>query len=246
MKSFFALVLSVSFAFAMAVRAAEPIVLSPAEGAKEGKELVARMTSLRPERNTASTGTLVVKQSRTQEISIPVRFEVKVSDDSWLSTYEAPGLTNGISTLVILRKDTESARVEVVGNENKRTLSGNETMTPFAGTDFWVADLSLEFLSWPQQRVLRKEIRRSQSCSVLESTNPNPARGAYARVVSWVDIDTGGIINAEAYGTDGKRMKEFVAQKFKKVHGQWEVKQIEMNDRRTGSRTTLIFDLGQQ
>ena len=48
-------------------------------------------------------------------------------------------------------------------------------MIPFAGSDFWIADLGLEFFHWPEQKVLKKEFRRNCSCVVLESTNPNPA-----------------------------------------------------------------------
>jgi hypothetical protein len=117
-------------------------------------------------------------------------------------------------------------------------------MIPFAGSDFWVADLGLEFLHWPTQRLLRKEIRRGQGCDVLESVNPQPAPGAYSRVVSWVDRDTDGIINAEAYDSKGKLLKEFAATDIKKVRGQWELKGMEISNRQTGSRTTIEFDLG--
>ena len=55
-------------------------------------------------------------------------------------------------------------------------------MDPFAGSDFWLCDLGLEFFHWPQQKVLKKEFHRQCACTVLESTNPNPsADGLFAR-----------------------------------------------------------------
>ena len=116
-------------------------------------------------------------------------------------------------------------------------------MTPFAGSDFWLADLGLEFFHWPEQRLLRKEIRRGQSCSVLESVNPHPAPGAYSRILSWIDIDTDGIINADAYDAQGKLLKQFAAKSFKKIHGEWELQEIEILNRQTGSRTSIEFNL---
>src|SRR5207248_6071884 len=65
-----------------------------------------------------------------------------------------------------------------------RELSGNQTMIPFAGSDFWVADLGLEFLDWPRQRAVQREMRKFKSCVMLESVNPNPAPGGYTRVES--------------------------------------------------------------
>lgn len=239
----------VLIAFLCAAAAAEPskpIVLPPEEGAKEGKALTGRMTSMQPDKNSVTTGTLTIRRPRMPEATVPVRFEIQAGDSKWVSIYEAPQATNAISLLRVSHAESQPNRYRIIQNGLEKQIAATETMVPFAGSDFWVADLGLEFLFWPEQRVLRKEIRRGQSCSVLESRNPNPAPGAYARVLSWVDIDTGGIINADAYGKDGKQMKQFVAQRFKKVQGQWEVKQIEMNDSRTGSRTTLTFDLGEK
>ena len=129
-----------------------------------------------------------------------------------------------------------------IENGEPRALTGSETMIPFAGSDFWVADLGLEFFHWPEQRVLRKEMRRGQSCNVLESVNPAGA-GAYARVMSWIDIDTGGIIYAEAYDPRGKLLKEFEPKSVKKVRGEWQLQEMEMENRQTGSRTWIEFDL---
>jgi hypothetical protein len=62
-------------------------------------------------------------------------------------------------------------------------------------------------------------------------------------VVSWIDIDSGGIMNAEAYDSNDKLWKEFIAKSFKKIRGQWELEEIEMDNHRTDSRTTIKFDL---
>jgi len=106
-----------------------------------------------------------------------------------------------------------------------------------------VGDLGLEFLHWPKQLLLKHELRRSQSCDVLESTNPNPAPGAYARVVSWIDIDSGGIVHADAYDFKNELLKQFDPKELKKVRGQWQLEEMEIRNRQTGSRTRIELDL---
>jgi hypothetical protein len=82
-------------------------------------------------------------------------------------------------------------------------------MKPFAGTDFWLADLGMEFLHWPSSALLRKEMRRGRSCKVLESTNPQLGKGAYGRVRSWIDSESAQLIRAEAYDSENRLLKEF-------------------------------------
>ena len=116
-------------------------------------------------------------------------------------------------------------------------------MTPFANSDFWFVDLGLEFFHWPEQKVLKKDVHRSRGCTVLESTNPNPGTNGYSRVVSWIDNETLGIVEAYAYDAKGKLLKDFYPKDFKKVDGQWQVQTLVMENVQTGSRSRLEFDL---
>jgi len=77
----------------------------------------------------------------------------------------------------------------------------------------------------------------------LESTNPAPVTNGYSRVVSWIDEDTLGIVEANAYDVNGKKLKDFYPKDFKKVNGQWQVQSLVMENLQTGSRSRLEFDL---
>jgi hypothetical protein len=225
----------------------QPIVLSPAEAAKQGPPLAREILSLAPSANFTNVGVLKVRAARDRISQIPIRFKTVTNAMNWSTLYESTASTNFVS-LLITYGSGQTNRYEFLEfndrlTQQPRILAGNGTMVPFAGSDFWVADLGLEFLNWPAQRLLRKEIRRGQSCAVLESINPHAAPGAYSRVLSWIDIDTDGIINAEAYDSKGKLLKEFAVTSLKKVRGQMELKGMEISNRQTGSRTTLEFDL---
>ena len=120
-----------------------------------------------------------------------------------------------------------------------------DRLIPFAGSDFWQCDLGLEFFHWPQQKVLPKttNLKRGREYTLLESTNPHPSIYNYSRVITWIDKETGGILQAEAYDKNGELLKEFSPKSFKKVDGQWQLQEMEIRNVQTGSRTRLEFDL---
>ena len=124
-------------------------------------------------------------------------------------------------------------------------LKGDQTFIPFGGSDFWLCDLGLEFFHWPKQKVLPKptNLVRGREYTLLESTNPDPSTNGYSRVLSSIDKETGGILEAEAYDAKGNLLKVFEPKSFKKVNGQWELQEMEIRNVQTGSRTRLEFDL---
>jgi hypothetical protein len=223
----------------------------------EGRQLAQQLLEERPADNFTNTGVLRIRDAKGRRREMPVKCEAIAMATNWLNRYEARLGSNitDVTTLVVTHRDAESNRyllfenqetARVSGSASIHTgmgISGNRTMIPFADSDFWIADLGLEFFHWPEQKVLKHELRRSRACTVLESTNPNPAANGYSRVVSWIDSETLGIIQAEAYDPNGKLLKEFYPKDVKKVKGQWQVASMEIRNVQTGSRTRLEFDL---
>ena len=78
-------------------------------------------------------------------------------------------------------------------------------------------------------------------CKVLESVNPHPEKGSYARVLSWIDAEMNSLIRAEAYDPNGRQMKLFSLRHFQKVNGHWQVKDMELLNRTDDSKTVLEF-----
>jgi hypothetical protein len=231
---------------------AEPVKLNPNAEA-DGQALVAQLLAQRPAVGaTTNRCVLSVRPARGQgpRRTIPVRFSEVVAEDGWISIYEsAPTNQSPYARLTIHRKANAAneyrlaeAATEAGLEVAERTLAGSETMVPFAGSDFWVAELGLEFLHWPGQRLLKKEMTRGQSCNVLESLSPAAQTNGYVRVKSWLDIDTGGVVYAESYDAQARLVKEFAPKGLKKVDGGWELEEVEIINRRTGSRTRLQFE----
>lgn len=229
-----------------------PDDFDPERAEREGRELTAQLLSQSPNSNHTNTGTLEIKRRGSDAVKIPIRFTVLVSDHRWISLYESlnEGTNTSLSTLTILHQPNRPSRYfrnRPADLEHATPLTADQVGTlRFAGSDFWVGDLGLEFLRWPVQRLLMKDIRRGQSCNVLESINTNAHAGGYSRVVSWLDIDTGGIVLAEAYDAQQKRIKEFIPKSFKKIEGEWQLKEMRIEDATSKSKTTIFFDVGKE
>ena len=158
----------------------------------------------------------------------------------WDACYETTGTNHW--RLTISHSANQPNRYRLVGPDGPADLTGDETAIPFAGSDFWIADFGLEFLFWPEQKILKKEFHKNCACIVLESANPHPATNGYARVVSWIDEESGSVIEAKAYDGSDKPLKDFNLKSLAKVNGHWRVEAVIMDNDQTGSRTRLEFD----
>ena len=239
-------------AFTLTVRAQKQVAppaetLSPNEAARQGRELVGEILQQRPSENTTNTGVMTMRDAKNKRRQVPVRFEVFATPTNWITIYSAGSSMSNYGSIKVVH--TPNQPNLYFGNANNPPgdsgqLSPSDLMYPFApGSDFWVADLGLEFFHWPEQRIIKKEMKRSRACQVLESINPDPQPGAYSRVVSWIDNESHGIVMAEAYDSQGKMLKQFIPKHFEKVQGQWQVQEMEIDNVQTGSSTRVNFDM---
>ena len=83
---------------------------------------------------------------------------------------------------------------------------------------------------------------RGGRARIRRPRHPQAPQGNYARVISWVDKESGGIILAEGYDHANKLLKEFSIGKVTKVEGQWQLEEMEIRNVQTRSRTRLEFD----
>lgn len=246
------LALAFIFLIAFGVRAQTANELSKAE--IEGRQLTREILEQAPTTNFSQTGVLTIKNSKGTT-NVPVTLDTFPRAGGWIADYVTNPTSNSLASvkLSVLHRDGRT-NIYVLYKPHSDswlrldsgpvpTINETQIMVPFAGSDFWIADLGLEFFHWPDQKILKHEDKRTRACAVLESTNPNPGPGAYSRVDSWIDNETLGVVHAEAYDANGKLLKIFDPKSFKKVNGQWELQDIEIRNVQTKSRTSIKFDL---
>lgn len=211
---------------------------------REGMELAAKLRDAMPEGNSRFTGQFQITAKDDSVRNVPIISTISISPTNWVVTYRAsPTNLSQSEVLTIVHEPGRASQYDYV--QGGFTIKPVNLGAPLAGSDFSLIDLGLEFFHWPKQRRLRHEMRNSRNCHVLESSNPNPVDSVYARVLSWVDIESGGIVRAEAYDRAGKLVKEFKVDRFRKVEGRWQLESMKIRTRTTGQETELKFDLRQ-
>jgi len=209
-----------------------------------GQSLAQQLRSAAPPESAEFTGVLkIYKPGFTN--SVPIACKIDKRPDGWTVTYETRGGGNQPAQRLAIKHwpDKPSVYLYAEGKGELRELARHELILPLAGSDFWLLDLGLEFLHWSQQRVIEFEMRRSRSCRVLESRDPKPVPGGYARVLSWIDVETDGILMAEAYGQKEEKLKSFEVGSFKKVKGEYQLQDMEIRNPKAKTRTKLEFNL---
>jgi hypothetical protein len=232
---------------------APPPPLDPVEGERQARELVSHLLQQKPEQASTNSGVLKIRDAAGNQREVTARFEIVPGASNWLNVYQASPAPSQTVKLTIVHSDSQPNQYlvselsgAVATNGTPKKLAPNELMQPFVGSDFWIADLGLEFLHWPQQRVLRKQMRKGQFCDVLQSTSPQPVSGSYSRVLSWIAINRPEdivIVHAEAFDTRDKLLKEFDPKKVEKINGVWQLEEMEIRNRQTDTRTRIDFNL---
>ncbi len=215
----------------------------------EGAALAAELRTARPTHSFTNAAILHRRQADGRRTQVPIRIETAVPSvgDDWTVTYRAePGGTVGVETLTLHYRPGQVPDRHLTrdGSATSSPVGPNE---PFAGSDFSVSDLALEFLHWPEQKVIRRdrpEMRKGRPCRILESTRPatSAITGGVIRVRSWIDLEHKQPLMAEAYDARGTLIKAFSVGSVKKVDGVWQLKDLEIVDEQSGTLTRLEFD----
>jgi hypothetical protein len=234
-----------------------PAPLDPVQAEKEAHALVTEILAVRPEQNVTNTGWFIITDSEGKERKIPVRFEVTPTPTNLFCVYETTPSASGPGglKLTVIHSEKQPNRYLLFDpatsgatNTLPKELTYDQIMVPFAGSDFWIADLGLEYLHWPKQRLLeRNVISHHKACHRLESVNPAPVPGGYARVESWIMIESPhGLMHADAYDARGRVLKRFDPKSLEKMHGEYQLEEIEIRNLRTDSQTVIKFNLAQE
>jgi hypothetical protein len=230
---FISLVISV-----IALRAADP----PPEESR-AQVIISEVISRVPQKDSVIYGTLRIRHPGTEPLEVPLKYSIKRGENGWDGIYESQPTSKGSAEVLIVRHKPGQRNEFLFGRngDKPQPLPANGELIPFAGSDFWVEDLGLDFLFWPTQTYIKHQMRKSRSCRVIESKQPTSSPKGYSRVLSWIDVETGGLIRAEGYDASNKLLKEFSIGGFKKVNGHWELKEMEIRNEQTESRTRLEF-----
>ena len=223
--------------------AADPLQTPPPPDA-EAQALVSALLSQIPQEALRVNGVMTVRSPGGKRLKIPFQHSILPSPDGWRVIYktEHSGAEPSEWLEVIHRigKPNEYLHHDPALGAHAVELNPADAAVPFAKTDFWLTDLGLEFLHWPDQRLvtdLKITMRKGRPCKVLESLNPAPTSTGYGWVLSWIDSEHGGVIYAEASDSQGRRLKVFEV----KAVREGQVSRIEIRNEQLDTRTSIEF-----
>jgi hypothetical protein len=234
------LVLLLAFAWRPAFGAGPVRVDDPAEGQKLAREI----RSAAPGEEAKINGVLRLSRPGTEPREIPFESHVILGKEKWSSVYVARFPNGTTETLKVHHFPNKPNEYEWQKGGSTQKLDGQSATNSFAGSDFTLMDLGMEFYHWPKQVLVYREMRKGRGCDVLESSPAS--RHLYSRVLSWIDQESRaqgapGVIMAEAYDGHGKIFKEFEVRGMKEVGGQWQVREMELRNRPNKTSTRLQF-----
>ena len=241
-KSSIACSVAILFLTLSTAAGASPI---PLNDSTEGQKLAAELRQVFPTEAVTFNGVIRISVPGAEPREIPLQSKVIVEKESWSSVYTAKLPGRNAEILTVRHFAQKPNEYEWTRDGTTRKLAGDQATNRFAGSDFALLDLGLEFFHWPTQLLATRMMRKGRGCDVLES---RPAQTRfYSRVLSWIDQESRaegqpGLLMAEAYDRHGKILKEFEIKGFKK--GQ--VREMELRNRQTKTSTRLVFEIDEK
>ena len=151
---------------------ASPVLkLTNLDAQEAGRALAAKLRSAAPAENAGFHGLLKIRprDGRTEILSITSR--ITVGKTNWQVTYETAATDrNAVERLTVIHAPGRPNEYLYSSGTNTSDrpipLADDLAARPFAGSDFWLMDLGLEFFHWPEQRLLKPEMRHNRSCQI--------------------------------------------------------------------------------
>jgi len=191
-------------------------------------DLLAFVRSKLPDDPLKLTGTLKVKtKNGFTSTSLPVTMEL-----DWGAAVPTAAYRIDKETLTITWKgDTPTYAF---------TNPGSKPTSTILDTGITWADLSFSVLWWPNSKLIRQEQKINRDCYVVDV----PIPGSKNTMRLWIEKNMGMLLEAQTLDAKGKELSRMKIVSIKKMDGMWIAKDLEIRDKKTGSKTTLqISDL---
>ena len=245
-------ILAAIFAFALLcltdVRGDDPDPIDESASPQEqGRQLSEIIRSQVPVENYQTQGTLTIRSNRGQRQSFKIASVVYTSPSlTWTNIFQVADLKGRIKSEYLIVRSPKKPNIyfRTIGqvDTDGQTLieRAKDPYIPIGNSDFMMADMGFEFLFWPNQSVVRQQIRSGRNTYVLESSQEKP--DVYSKIVTWVDKKTLGPMSARAYDLKGELIKEFSVGGIKEINGEKVVSRFDMENFQTRFFSRIEFD----
>ena len=155
---------------------------------------------------------------RTGGKSIPFRLVAHGGTLRWEFTDPAQTIQ-----LRLLEKDS---RLEEITGGSAKKISAARFDDKVRESDITYEDLAMKFLYWPSANVEGEQTMILRKCWIIRVEPAAKSDSQYSKAMLWIDQQTGSLMQAEAYGHDGKLARRFKVISPQKIDGVWLLKQM--------------------
>jgi hypothetical protein len=136
--------------------------------------------------------------------------------------------------VIELRLGEDASRLDLVTDDAATKFPADKLKANVRDTAITYEDLTLEFLYWPDGRVLGTDLIRTRNCWKLQLTATSHDL-QYWYVFVWVDKASGALMRMDGYDWDGKLAKRFEVVSAQKIDNRWFLKQMRVEKMKPGS-----------
>lgn len=125
-----------------------------------------------------------------------------------------------------LRLLERDSRLEEITAGQASRISAARFDDTVRGSDVTYEDLAMKFLYWPNASVEGTQTMLLRKCWKIRAQPPARNDSQYGHVILWIDIDTGALMQAEAFDQSGKFARRFKVISGQKIEGAWVLKSM--------------------
>jgi Outer membrane lipoprotein-sorting protein len=145
-------------------------------------------------------------------------------------------------TLTLRLGETDSRLEETKGGKPGR-ITAAKADEPVRDTSITYEDLAMRFLYWRDAKVLDSDVIATRSSWEVEILPPAGTATQYSKVKVWLAKEDNALMKMEAFDSNGKLVRKYVARSFMKRDGYWFLKQMEITGPGTGAKRITILEL---
>lgn len=128
-------------------------------------------------------------------------------------------------TIQLRLQENDSRLEEITGGASKRVTAARFD-DKVRGSDISYEDLAMKFLYWPNATIEGEQTMILRKCWIIRVEPPSKNDSQYTRARLWIDKETGALMQAEAFGADGRIARRFKVISPQKIDGVWLLKQM--------------------
>jgi len=128
-------------------------------------------------------------------------------------------------TIQLRLMERDSRLEEITGGQASRISTARFDDT-VRGSDVTYEDLAMKFLYWPNASVEGTQTLLLRKCWKIQALPPAQNESQYGRVILWIDMDSGALMQAEAFNRAGKFARRFKVISGQKIEGTWILKSM--------------------